>query len=139
MAYTGHGHQIPGSVAGSIKDRPKNPARCGGVSNCPRCTKEAEEYTNIMVGEPTDFPQKAKNAVVGYMALMFAQNRPEEEPPAYEVYVVWFSKTLQNWKAIVGTTLPDGRLFEVTYDGDKKTTYLDAYVKMDNVPIPDRP
>ena len=25
-----------------------------------------------------------------------------------DVYVVWFSKTLQNWKAMVSTTVSDG-------------------------------
>jgi hypothetical protein len=138
MAYTGHGHHIPGTVASSIANAPKNPARCGGVEHCPRCIKEAEEH-KIMVGETSDFQQKAKLLVVDYMDRMFAQNRPDEEPPTYVVYVVWFAKTLQNWKAILGTTLADGRLFELTYDGEKKTTYFDAYVKMDNFPIPDRP
>lgn len=54
-----------------------------------------------------------------------------------EVYVVWFSKTLQNWKAMVSTTLPDGMYYEVTYNGDKSETYIDAYKKLDNVCIPD--
>ena len=26
-----------------------------------------------------------------------------------DVYVVWFSKTLQNWKALVSTTVPDNK------------------------------
>lgn len=34
-----------------------------------------------------------------------------------EVYVVWFSKTLGNWKALVSTTLPDGMYYEITYNG----------------------
>lgn len=54
-----------------------------------------------------------------------------------EVYVVWFSKTLQNWKALVSTTLPDGMYYEVTYNGDKKETYIDAYKKFDNVKVED--
>jgi len=54
-----------------------------------------------------------------------------------EVYVVWFSKTLQNWKALISTTLPDGMYYEVTYNGDKAESYLDAYKKFDNVCIPD--
>lgn len=54
-----------------------------------------------------------------------------------DVYTVWFSKTLQNWKALVSTTLPDGMYYEVTYNGDKKQTYLDAYKKFDNVCIDD--
>jgi hypothetical protein len=52
-----------------------------------------------------------------------------------EVYVVWFSKTLQNWKALVSTTLPDGMYYEVTYNGDKNETYIDAYKKFENVCI----
>lgn len=54
-----------------------------------------------------------------------------------EVYVVWFSKTLNNWKALVSSTLPNQMYFEVTYDGDKCQTYLDAYKKWENVCIKD--
>lgn len=54
-----------------------------------------------------------------------------------DVFVVWFGKTLQNWKALVSTTLPDGMYYEVTYDGDKKRTYIDAYKKFDNVTVHD--
>lgn len=49
-----------------------------------------------------------------------------------EVYVVWFCKTLQNWKALLSTTLPDGQYYEVTYNGDKQEIYLDVYKKWEN-------
>ncbi len=49
-----------------------------------------------------------------------------------DVYVVWFCKTLQNWKALLSTTLPDGMYYEVTYNGDEKEAYLDAYKKFEN-------
>ena len=52
-----------------------------------------------------------------------------------DVYIVWFCKTLQNWKALVSTTLPDGMYYEVTYNGDKKEVYLDAYKKFENQKI----
>ena len=54
-----------------------------------------------------------------------------------DVYVVWFSKVLQNWKALASTTLPDGMYYEITYNGDKRETYVDAYKKFDNLCIPD--
>ena len=54
-----------------------------------------------------------------------------------DVYVVWFSKTLQNWKALVSTNVSDGMYYEVTYNGDKKETYVDVYKKWDNVRVPD--
>lgn len=54
-----------------------------------------------------------------------------------QVYIVWFSKTLQNWKALLSTTLSDGMYYEVTYNGDKGEAYLDAYKKWENVVIKD--
>ncbi len=48
------------------------------------------------------------------------------------VFIVWFCKTLQNWKALVSTTLPDGMYYEVTFNGDKNEAYLDAYKKLEN-------
>lgn len=54
-----------------------------------------------------------------------------------DVFIVWFCKTLQNWKALVSTTVSDGMYYEVTYNGDKRETYLDAYKKWENVKIVD--
>lgn len=54
-----------------------------------------------------------------------------------DVFVVWFCKTLQNWKALVSTDISDGMYYEVTHNGDKGETYLDAYKKWENVCIPD--
>ncbi len=54
-----------------------------------------------------------------------------------DVFIVWFCKTLQNWKALVSTTVSDGMYYEVTYNGDKRETYLDAYKKWENVRITD--
>ena len=55
-----------------------------------------------------------------------------ENPQGYDVYVVWVCKTLQNNNALLSTTLPDGMQFEVTYNGDKKELYFDAYQKLEN-------
>jgi hypothetical protein len=53
--------------------------------------------------------------------------------PEFEVYIVWFCKTLQNWKALVGTTLQDAMYFEVTHNGNKHETYIDCYKKIEQV------
>lgn len=55
-----------------------------------------------------------------------------EEIPEFEVFIVWSCKTLQNYKALISTTLPDGMYYECTYNGDKNEMYLDAYKKFEN-------
>ena len=49
-----------------------------------------------------------------------------------DVFIVWSCKTLQNNKALVSTTVSDGMYYELTYNGDKKELYLDAYKKWKN-------
>lgn len=57
------------------------------------------------------------------------------EITADDVYIVWQCKALQNWKALASTTLPDGMYYEITHNGDKNETYLDAYKKWENVTL----
>ena len=57
--------------------------------------------------------------------------------PEFDVYTVWKCKTLQNWKYLISSTLPDGMYYEMTYNGDKKEWYLDAYKKFDNKCYPE--
>ena len=51
------------------------------------------------------------------------------------IYIVWFCKTLQNWKALVSTTIPDGMYYEVTHNGDINETYVDVYKKWENFTV----
>lgn len=60
-----------------------------------------------------------------------------DEEPIFGTYIVWKAKILQNWKYLISSTLYDGMYYEVTYNGDEKEWYLDAYKKFENVVIPD--
>lgn len=83
-----------------------------------------------------NYMEKAKNAVVNYF------NNKVEKTDNFKitqenVYIVWFCKTLQNWKALLSTDVSDGMYYELTYNGDKHELYLDAYRKWENVCIKD--
>lgn len=80
--------------------------------------------------------KKAKQLVVNYYNSR-VEKTDDFEISEENVFIVWFCKTLQNWKALVSTTVSDGMYYEVTYNGDKQETYLDAYKKWENVRIPD--
>ena len=78
---------------------------------------------------------RARDLVFRYAVAHLDVTDPHPTFSIDEVYVVWFCKTLQNWKALLSTTLPDGMYYEVTFDGDKEKAYLDAYKKFDNISV----
>ena len=77
--------------------------------------------------------QKAIDIVRDYVERHLDKSDPK---PEFEVYTVWKSKVLQNWKYLLSTTLFDGMYYELTYNGNKNEWYLDAYKKFENVVIP---
>lgn len=74
------------------------------------------------------FIETAKDKIVEIYNMMF-----EESPiTPKDTHLVWFSKTLQHFKAlivVVKTRSDSARYFEVTYNGDRKELYCDSYVK----------
>jgi hypothetical protein len=79
-----------------------------------------------------------QDKAIGLVTEFIEENLDKSDArPQYEVYVVWFVKVLQNWKALLSSTLPDGMYYEVTYNGDEQETYVDAYRKLINVVVPD--
>jgi hypothetical protein len=73
----------------------------------------------------------AKQAVVDYFNAR-VEKTDNKTITIDDVYVVWFCKTLQNWKRLISTTVSDGMYYELTYNGDKNDWYLDAYKKFEN-------
>lgn len=72
---------------------------------------------------------KALQIIKNYIDEHLDKSDPSVE---FEVFTVWKAKVLQNWKWLISSTLPDGMYYEVTYNGDKKEFYLDAYKKFEN-------
>lgn len=77
--------------------------------------------------------QEAIILVENYIMEHLDKSDPE---PEFEVYIVWKCKALQNWKYLISSSLNDGMYYEMTYNGDKKEWYLDAYKKFENRCIP---
>lgn len=77
----------------------------------------------------TKFFEFSKNVVRNYVINHLDKS---DTVPNFDVYIVWYCKTLQNWKALLSTTLFDGMYYELTVNGDKDEAYLDAYKKWDN-------
>lgn len=95
----------------------------------------AEEMTSVPIDakiitdeDPDLFLKAAKLFVVG--SYNNRVNDDDAELSIDDVYIVWFAKILQNWKALISTDRTSGMYFEVTFNGDKETAYVDHYFKV---------
>lgn len=141
---TSHGYQIPNTPLDEVGP-PK--ARCGGPGICSQCSteilhglrdvKEAKYDTQGGMLPDMRPGDKARLLVAQYINARISDDSQVEPLTLGDIYLVWFCKTLKNWKALVTTNIPDGMFFEVTYNGEARETYLDAYVKWQNIAIPD--
>lgn len=101
--------------------------------------KEKENMDSIQkLNPPSTYMQdKARQIVTDYFNRKVDATDSIELLHPSDTFVLWFSKTLQNWKALVSTNIPDGKYYEITYDGDRNQAYLDVYVKLENVTVQD--
>lgn len=147
MSWTRHGWYIHGTIV----DGDKPPVKpCGGPKHCRVCDAdvvahrgishnpgfESEEFSVFNAPhDGIDHQVKAKRAVVTYIN----QRTPRIDVGKFaplttnDVFVTWWSKTLDNWKAVVVTNVMDGMYYELTYNGAKNELYLDVYRKLENV------
>lgn len=80
--------------------------------------------------------EKAKQIVVDYFNS-HVDKTDGVQISIDDVFVVWFCKTLQNWKALLSTKVPDGVYYEITHNGDRNETYVDVYKKWENLCVKD--
>lgn len=75
-----------------------------------------------------EFESVCKNKLVEWY-----NHNNKEQITLENVYVVWACKTLQNYKALLSTTVSgDGIYAEYTFNGDKQEMYEDVYKKLTN-------
>ena len=80
--------------------------------------------------------EKAKQIVVDYFNS-HVDKTDGVQISIDDVFVVWCCKTLQNWKVLLSTKVPDGVYYEITHNGDRNETYVDVYKKWENLCIKD--
>lgn len=77
-------------------------------------------FVSVRISEGGAYKQtRAKNLVFEYVVDRLEKTDTHVLFAPDDVYVVWFASTLQNWKACLSTTLPDGMYYELTHDGDE--------------------
>ena len=82
-----------------------------------------------------DFIKKCKEIVVDYFNSQADSTDKNGKITESDVFMVWAVKALQNNKALLSTTVSDGMYYELTYNGDKKEIYVDAYKKWKNYAV----
>lgn len=81
-----------------------------------------------------EFTELCKRTVMDY-ANKHIDKTDGKQITIEDIFVVWECKILQNNKALLSTTLFDGMYYELTYNGDKRELYFDAYKKWENICI----
>lgn len=76
-----------------------------------------------------EFISFAKRMIQGYYIKLFESSTVSSD----EIFLVWYCKTLQNHKALLGVIGRYDEYFEATYDGDNNKVYLDVYKKDKNI------
>lgn len=94
--------------------------------------------------EGIDFPMRARLIVreqINVARIGTPRGEILEPITIQEIYVVWFAFVRGNWKAILSTSRPDGRIWEVSYkrpddesDG-LECLVVDSYLKTHNTVI----
>jgi hypothetical protein len=78
--------------------------------------------------------EKAKKIVMEYFNSR-VDKTDRKQVAIDDIYIVWFAKTLQNWKVLASTNVSDGMYYEITHNGDKNETYVDVYKKWENFTV----
>ena len=66
------------------------------------------------------------------------QDETQEPMELGDLYIVWYAKALNHWRAQVQSTYIKGLLWMVTYNGSKGDVYLEVFRKVNNTTVSTR-
>ncbi len=81
--------------------------------------------------DPSNFPEVARDITFNHIKARLEKTGTHVTFSKDEVYVVWFAFILGHWKALISTSLPDGRYYEVTRKPTHEV-FIDTYIKIVN-------
>lgn len=90
------------------------------------------------VRQQTEDPDKYLLQAKALVVQNYNEHRDSRRSPMLNmdlVYITSFSKTLGSWKALVGSTVVRGLLWEVTFNGEKNEAYIDIFKRLNHVKI----
>lgn len=75
-----------------------------------------------------NYQEKAKQIVIDYYNE-HVEKTDNKKLTESEVFIVWFSKTLQNWKALISTTISDGYVTTKSHTMVTKKKHILMHIK----------
>lgn len=98
----------------------------------------SEEIADVV--RPTVFPHPDRYLTMAKRLVMENYNEhhnEEESPPLIidDLYIIWFTKVLNNWRAQVASSVVRGLVWMVTYNGSKSEAYIEVFRKINNTKV----
>lgn len=124
MAYTSHGHVIPGTVTGlSLAGRVH---RCGGITGCERCRREAALLHDVSSDEAE---KQAKKVLTDFIHLNRVNSGWKKQN--ITLHVAEMDKTSRGWIALLFidhfSGEYDGKSYKMIHDNVRRETHIHEY------------
>lgn len=85
--------------------------------------------------DPDRFLMQAKQLVVdNYNEAPSLEEHPELTID--DVYIIWYTKLLGSWKALLSSHVVKGLTWQVTYNRLRYEAYIEVYKKINNIVVP---
>jgi Family of unknown function (DUF6275) len=115
----------------------ESPTDLGLSASIPPFMDGGDNRDRAVVLDPDRYLGLAKTLV----ADNYNDHHDETETPPLDVddiYIVWWVKVLNNWKAVLASSVVRGMVWMVSFNGGKSEAYIEIYRKINNVKVPVR-
>lgn len=134
MAFTSHGHHIPGT---DYAEPGFEKIECGDFRNCGLCQRQAATV-GVIVTVVDSYTATAEQIVRNYIVDEAWENHDAGKlPEDFDTTVVWHHADPEKWEVFVKTNLDEGDLFRVTNTTKERSPRLYVYRMTANIVVTD--